>query len=121
MAKSTREGQGAANYKQTAEAAGKATMDASSGVAAGLQDIAQAWADYAQQMMERTTEGTQALLKCRTFNDMLGVQAELMRGHLQAFLNQSTRLAEISNRMAARSIDAIRAAGGDASADKSRR
>ncbi|HKM74740.1 MAG TPA: phasin family protein [Stellaceae bacterium] len=121
MAKSTREGQSGADNATTAEPGGKAMMDASSGVAAGLQDIAQAWADYAQQMMERTTEGTQALLKCRTFNDMLGVQAELMRGHLQAFLNQSTRLAEISNRMAARSIDAIRAAGGDASADKSRR
>ena len=121
MAKSTREGPGGANNGKTAAAGGKAAMDASSGVAAGLQDIAQAWADYAQQVMERTTEATQALLKCQTFNDMLGVQAELMRGHLQAFLDQSTRLAEISNRMAARSIDAIRGAGAEANADKNRR
>lgn len=52
---------------------------------------------------------------------MLGVQAELMRGHLQAFLDQSTKLAEISNRMVARSIDAIREAGGEASTEKDRR
>jgi hypothetical protein len=40
------------------------------------------------------------------------VQAELMRGHLQAFLDQSTKLAEITNRMAARSMDAIKNASG---------
>jgi hypothetical protein len=44
---------------------------------------------------------------------MLGVQAELMRGHLQAFLDQSSKLAEITNRMAARSMDAIKDASGD--------
>jgi len=70
--------------------------------------------------MERTTEAPQDLVGCRTFNDMLGVQAELMRGHLRAFLDQSTRLAEISNRMAARSLDAIRETGGGATADKDR-
>ena len=82
-------------------------MDAGSAVAAGLQDVAQAWVDYARQVMDRTTEATKSRLKCRDFNDMLAVQAELMRGHLQAFLDQSTKLAEITNRMAARSIDAI--------------
>ena len=121
MVKSTREGRGGANNGKTAAAGGKAATDAGSTAAAGLQDIAQAWADYAQQVMERTTEATQALLKCQTFNDMLGVQAELMRGHLQAFLDQSTKLAEISNRMVARSIDAIREAGGEASTEKDRR
>ena len=82
-------------------------MNAGSAVAAGLQDISRAWADYAQQMMDRTTAATESLLKCRSFNDMLAVQAELMRGHLQAFLDQSSKLAEITNRMAVRSIEAI--------------
>ena len=92
-----------------------------SAIAAGLQYIAQAWADYAQQVLERTTAATQPLLGCRTFNDMLGIQAELMRGHLQAFLDQSTKLAEITNRMAARSLDAIREVGGETNANKDRR
>ena len=70
--------------------------------------------DYAQQVMNRTTEATESLLKCQSFNDMLAVQAELMRGHLQAFLDQSTKLAEITNRMAVHSIDTI----GDASKQK---
>jgi hypothetical protein len=120
MAKSTRGGRrGADNGKTTA--GGKAADDADSTVALGLQDLARAWADYAHQVMGRTTEATEALLKCQTFNDMLGVQAELMRGHLQAFLDHSTKLAEITNRMAARSIDAMQGAAEEKTADKNRR
>ena len=121
MAKSTREGPSETGDGETASASGKATVDAGSAVAAGLQDIAQAWADYAQQMMHRSSAATESLLKCRNFNDMLAVQAELMRGHLQAFLDQSTKLAEITNRMAAHSIDAIGQVAGKERADKNRR
>jgi hypothetical protein len=110
MTRSTQGGESEA-IGEAAAAGGKAATDAGSALAAGFHDVAQAWADYAQQVMQRTTEATQALVKCRSFNDMLGVQAELMRGHLQAFLDQSTKLAEISNRMAARSLDALREAG----------
>ena len=107
MAKSTQERRGGAEDREAAAPRGEATAAAGSAVAEGLQDIAEAWVDYARQVMDRTSEATESLLKCRNFNDMLGVQAELMRGHLQAFLDQSTKLAEITNRMAARSIDTI--------------
>jgi hypothetical protein len=120
MAKSMRS-QGGTGTEERAGASGTATADAGSAVAAGLQDIAQAWVDYAQQVMNRTTEATESLLKCQSFNDMLAVQAELMRGHLQAFLDQSTKLAEITNRMAARSIETIGEAARTESAEKNRR
>jgi hypothetical protein len=120
MAKSTREGPGETGDGKTAAASGKTTVDAGSAVAAGLQDIAQAWVDYAQQMMQHTSEATESLLKCRSFKDMLAIQAELMRKHLQAFLDQSTKLAEITNRMAAHSIDAIGEVSGRERADKNR-
>ena len=106
MAKSMRSQSGTGTGER-AGASGTAAADAGSAVSAGLQDIAQAWVDYARQVMDRTSAATEALLKCRSFNDMLGVQAELMRGHLQAFLDQSSKLAEITNRMAVRSIEAI--------------
>jgi hypothetical protein len=106
MAKSTRGGRRGSGNGETATTDASPAADAGPAVAAGLQDIAQAWVDYARQVMDRTSAATEALLKCRSFDDMLGVQAELMRGHLQAFLDQSSKLAEITNRMAARSIDA---------------
>jgi hypothetical protein len=120
MARST-QGERRGTTSARMESAGQSATAAGSAIAGGLQDIAQAWADYAQQVLERTTDATQALLKCRSFNDMLGVQAELMRGHLQAFLDQSTKLADITNRMAAHSLDAIREAGGETSEKKDRR
>jgi hypothetical protein len=112
---------GATGDGKAAAASGKPKADEGGAVAAGLQDIAQAWVDYAQQVLHRTTEATESLLKCQGFNDMLAVQAELMRGHLQAFLDQTTRLAEIANRMAAHSTDPSGIAAGKADADKSRR
>jgi len=118
MAKSTRGAQIGTGDGEAATASGQATTDAGFAVAAGLQDVAQAWVDYAQQVMLRTTEATESLLKCQSFNDMLAVQAELMRGHLQAFLDQSTKLAEITNRMAARSIDAAGEAARRQQSDK---
>jgi hypothetical protein len=120
MAKST-QGNHGANNGETAAPRAAAPVDAGSAVAAGLQDVAQVWVDYAQQVMHRTTEATESLMKCRGFNDVLAVQAELMRGHLEAFLEQSTKLAEITNRMAARSIDAIGEMAGQERADKNRR
>jgi len=106
MAKSTRAGRRGTGSGETPTPGDKPPSDPGSEVVGGLQDVAQAWVDYARQVMDRTSAATEALLKCRSFNDMLGVQAELMRGHLQAFLDQSSKLAEITNRMAARSIDA---------------
>ena len=121
MAKSTQGDRGGAEDREAAAPRGKATADAGSAVAEGLQDIAQAWVDYARQVMGRTTEATKSRLKCRNFNDMLGIQAELMRGHLQAFLDQSTKLAEITNRMAARSINTSGEAANQKGANKQRR
>ena len=121
MARPTRGSRRWTGTEERTAANGKAPAGAGSAVAQGLQDIAQAWVDYANQVMHRTTEATESLLKCRSFNDMLAVQAELMRGHLQAFLDQSTKLAEISNRMAARSIDAIGEATGKESTGKNPR
>jgi hypothetical protein len=121
MAKSTQGNRGGAGTGETAAPGARATVDAGSAVAAGLQDIAQAWMDYSQQVMHRTTEATESLLKCQSFNDMLAVQAELMRGNLQAFLDQSSKLAEITKRMAARSIDAVGEAARQEQTDKNRR
>src|SRR6516164_8235182 len=121
MARPTQGGRDGTGNEERTAANSKTTVDAGAAVAQGLLDIAQAWVDYAQQVMHRTTEATESLLKCHSFNDMLAVQAELMRGHLQAFLDQSTKLAEITNRMAARSIDAIGEVAKTESTDKNRR
>ena len=44
--------------------------------------------------MRHTSEASRALLRARTFNEMLEVQAKLLRDNMQAFLDQSVRVAE---------------------------
>ena len=44
--------------------------------------------------MRHTSEASQALLRARTFTEILEVQAKLLRENMQAFLDQSVRIAE---------------------------
>ena len=43
-------------------------------------------------------QGEQDLLRARTFNEMLEVQARLLRDNMQAFLDQSVRIADSASR-----------------------
>jgi hypothetical protein len=58
--------------------------------------------------MRNTSEASQALLRARDFTEMLDVQGHLLRNNLQAFLEQSARVAEAASRMATRSFEASR-------------
>ena len=82
-------------------------------LAEGAQEITAAWARYAEEVMRHTSEASKALLRARTFNEMLEVQANLLRGNLQAFLDQSTRIAEAASRMATRPFEALKPASGE--------
>ena len=44
--------------------------------------------------MRHTSEASQALLRARTFTEILEVQAKLLRENKLAFLDQSVRIAE---------------------------
>jgi hypothetical protein len=101
-----------------ASAAGAdAVLHSGSAIAQGVQDITTAWTRYAEDVMRQTSEASRALMSCHSFPEMLEVQARLLRGNLQAFLDQSTRIADIAGRMAARPFEAM----GRAAADQPRR
>jgi len=60
--------------------------------------------------MRHTSEASQALLRARTFTEILEVQAKLLRENMQAFLDQSVRIAEAAGRMATRPLEELKAA-----------
>jgi hypothetical protein len=94
-----------------ASAAGAdAAMRTGSSLAEGVQDITNAWAHYAEEVMRQTSEASRALIGCRSLTEMFEVQARLLRGNLQAYLDQSTKIAEIAGRMAARPFEALKQA-----------
>lgn len=95
-----------------ASAAGAdATLRSGSAMTQGVQDITTAWARYAEEVMRQTADASRALMNCRSLPEMIEIQARLLRGNLQAFLDQSTRIAEIAGRISSRPFEAIREAG----------
>jgi len=86
-------------------------------LAEGAQEITAAWTRYAEEVMRHTSEASQALLRARTFNEMLEIQAKLLRGHMQAFLEQSGRIATVASHMAVRPFEALK----EARAEQARR
>ena len=91
----------------------EAALRSGSAMSQGVQDITTAWAHYGEEVMRQTAEASRAMMNCRSLPEMLEVQARLLRGNLQAFLDQSTKIAEIAGRIASRPFEAMRQAGGD--------
>jgi hypothetical protein len=90
--------QGVRQAADASTAAANAAQRSGSAVAECTQKITAAWARYAEEVMRHTSEASQALLRARTFNEMLEVQAKLLRDNMQAFLDQSVRIAESATR-----------------------
>lgn len=106
-----REGALRATEASTAAASGAARSG--SAIAECAQEIAAAWAHYAENVMRHTSEASRALLRARTLTEVLDVQAKLLSDNMQAFLDQSTKFAEAASRMATRPFEAIKEAGAE--------
>jgi len=63
--------------------------------------------------MRHTSEASRALLRARTLSEMLEVQAKLLRDNMQAFLEQSARIAESASRIATRPLEALKEASSE--------
>jgi hypothetical protein len=90
------------------KAALNGTLRTGSALANGAQEIMAIWARYAEDLMRNTSAASQALLRARNFAETLEVQAHMLRNNLQAFLEQSARVAELASRMTTRSFEASR-------------
>lgn len=104
---SARARQGMRQATATAEAGVQTAAQSTTSVAEGVRDIAQSWARYAENVMRHSTEASQALLHCRSWSELLEIQAGLLRSNMQAFLEQSAKVTEIGSRMASRPFDAF--------------
>jgi hypothetical protein len=88
-------------------AAASAAQRSGSAVAECAQEITTAWTRYAEEVMRHTSEASRSLMRARTFNEMLEIQAKLLRDNMQAFLDQSVIIAESASRMAKRPLEAL--------------
>ena len=63
-----------------------------------------------KSVVRQTSEASRALIGCRSLTEMFEIQAQLLRGNMQAFLDQSGRITEIAGRMASRPFEALKQA-----------
>ena len=103
--------EGARQAAAASTAGAEAAMRTGSSLAEGMQDITRAWAHYAEEVMRQTSDASRALIGCHSLTEMFEIQSRLLRGNMQAFLDQSSEIAEIAGRMATRPFQALKQVG----------
>ena len=109
--------EGVRQTTETTKAAAAGALRSGASLADGAQEITAAWTHYAEEVLRHTSEASQALLRARSFNEVLDVQSRLLRNNMQAFFDQTAKIAETASRMATRPLEALKGA----SAEQARR
>ena len=103
--------------REGAEAARRTATQSGALIADGMQLISREMMDLTRRSIEQSLRRFGMLAHCRTPQDLLAAQSEIVRETLEDFAASARRIAEISNRMAggaAKTLGAIpKAASGE--------
>ena len=69
-------------------------------LAQGFQDISRECVSLAQDRLQKNLDGLNALLRCRSLQDLIAVQSGLVRENLELTVDNSRQIAEMSVRVA---------------------
>ncbi len=75
----------------------------------GLQEVSQEGLRVMQEQLQRNIDGFNALLRCRSVQDVVAAQSEFVRNSLEQTVEGTRRLAEVSTRVADEASQALRA------------
>ena len=78
----------------------EAVTQATAVLAQGAQEISRDWLGLAQERLQTNIDGLNALARCRSVQDFVAVQTDLVRDNLQHSLDSNRRLSEVSVRVA---------------------
>jgi phasin family protein len=78
----------------------EAVTQASTAVTRGFQDLSRELVSLTQDQIRRNVEALGSLTRCRSLQEFIALQSELMRDNLQHTLESTRRMAEVSSRMA---------------------
>ncbi|WP_046867185.1 phasin family protein [Microvirga massiliensis] len=65
-------------------------------LARGLQEVSREWLTLSQHGLQKNIEGLTQLARCRTLQDLVAVQSELMRNNWHYMIDVSRQIAERS-------------------------
>lgn len=78
----------------------EAIVSSSTMIAQTMQDMSREWLDFSRQRMEQNLKQVNSMLSCRTPQDLIAAQSDLVRANFESFLQSSRKMAEMSMRMA---------------------
>lgn len=76
---------------------------------AGTQDLLKTYAGLAQQSVEKNSEAVKTLLGCKTLNELTETQTRLAQESFEGFINNATKLSELSVKLATESFEPLNA------------
>lgn len=91
----------------------EAVTQASTAMTRGLQDLSREFITLAQEGIQRNVDALGAISRCRSFQEFVALQSELMRDNLQHTLESTRRVAEVSTRIASEATQTIARQAGD--------
>ena len=78
----------------------QAVTQASTVLARGFQDISREWTGLLQGQMQKNIDAVNRIAGCRSVQDVVAVQSELVRDNLQQTIDTGRRIGEVSVRVA---------------------
>ena len=87
----------------------KAIAECNAVLAQGFQDISREWASLAQDQLRKNLDAFNALLRCRSLQDVIAVQSGLVRDSLELTVTNGRQIAELSVEVASEAAERIRA------------
>jgi len=92
-------GNGAQQATQQSARNVEAILHSNALIADGMQTIAREWMTFVQNRAERNMERFEALTNCRSVQDCIAAQTDLVRDSIEDLLQTTKRVAEVSTRM----------------------
>jgi phasin family protein len=78
----------------------QAVAQAGTVLARGVQDVSREWFELSQKRLQMNLDGLRSLAQCRSVQDFMAVQTSLIRDNLEQTLDNSRRMAELTQQLA---------------------
>lgn len=98
----------------------EAVSESSAVLAQGMQDISREWMGLAKARLQKNLDAFEALMGCRSLQDVMAVHSDLMRDNLELALKNGRQIAQLSVRYTEQAGQKITAAA-DEQSDRTRR